>query len=181
MAVEIKVGDHIKAGLEVFTANLVPSLVAVVVMCVPILNIFAIINYMSAVKAFKENGTAIEVGALFKFDNAVNHLIGVIVFAVIVSIGMALCVLPGLVIVIVTYFFIPILADKPNMPWADALKMSIAFGKNNAVQSLILMIVCGIVGMFTITIPIALAAQMLAFMAHKDEIYAAGAGGAEEA
>ena len=26
------------------------------------------------------------------------------------------CVLPGLVIVIVTYFFIPILADKPDMP-----------------------------------------------------------------
>lgn len=177
MAVEIKFVDHIKEGLNVFTSNLVPSLVALLLMCVPILQIFVIINYMGAVKAFKEGGKAIEIGDLLKFDNAVNHLIGAIVLGVVLSIGFTLCVIPGLVIAILTYFFLPILADKPETPWADALKASLAFGKQNAVPSFILMILCGLTGMFFVTMPIGLAAHMLAYLAHKSDIAAAAAEG----
>lgn len=177
MAVEIKFVDHVKEGLGVFTSNLVPSLVMLVMMCVPILNIFAMINYMSAVKAFKESGKAIEIGDMLKFDHAVNHLIGAIVWGVVLSIGFTLCVLPGMAFAAVTYFFLPILADKPETPWADALKASLAFGKKNAVPSIILMIVCGLTGMFFITMPIGLAAHMLAYLAHKSEIAAAAAEG----
>ena len=128
-AVKIDFAAHVKDGLNVFTSNLVPSLIALVLLCVPILGIFVVINYMGAIKAFKENGTAIDVGALLKFDNAVNHLIGVIVWGVVLSIGMALCMLPGLVFACLTYMFIPILADKPDTPWADALKTARARGR----------------------------------------------------
>lgn len=174
-AVKIDFGAHVKEGLNVFTSNLVPSLIALLLMCVPILGIFVAINYLGAVKAFKENGTAIEFGALLNFDHAVNHLIGVVVWGVVLCIGMALCMLPGMIFAALTYMFIPILADKPDTPWGDALKTSLAFGKQNFVASFILMIVCGVCGMFLVTMPIGLAAQMLAFMAHKDAILGAGA------
>ena len=53
MAVEMKFGDHIKGGVEVFTGNLVPSIVALVLMMVPILGIFVAINWLAGIKAFK--------------------------------------------------------------------------------------------------------------------------------
>ena len=129
---------------------------------------------MGGVKKFKESGTAIEIGDLFKFDHLVNWLVGLIVWGIAVSIGSMLCVIPGLVLAILTYFFMPILAAKPEMPWMDALKTAFAFGKANVVPSLIIMIVCGLLGMFFITLPMALAAQMLAYTAHEDEILNAG-------
>lgn len=172
---EIKAVDHIKEGLNVFTSNLVPSIVAVLGLCIPIVGIFVLINYLVGVKNFKESGTPIDIGGLFSFEHAGNRLIGVIVWAVLISIGSMFCVIPGLILAVLTYFFPCILADKPEMPWMDALKASLAFGKANFVSSLILMILGGLTGFLWITMPIGFAGQMLAYMAHKDEILAPAA------
>lgn len=169
---DIKAVDHVKDGLNVFTSNLVPSLVMIVGLCIPILGIFVLLNYMAGVKNFKESGTAIEIGSLFAFEHVGNRLIGLIVWGVLLSIGFTLCVIPGMILMVLTYFFPCILADKGDMPWADALKASLAFGKANLVPSLVLMIVAGIAGMFWITLPIGIAGQMLAYIAHRDEILA---------
>lgn len=175
MASEIKYGDHVSGGVSAVMANLVPSIVALVGLMIPILGIFTTLNYMAGIMAFKESGKAMEIGDLFNFDHLPNRLIGMIVYGVIAMIGMMLFFIPGLIFVSVTYFFPTMLAEKPDMPWADALKQSLAYGKQNLVPCLILAIVCGVCGMFFVTIPIAFAAQSLAYVAHKGEVAAATA------
>lgn len=171
---QINVGEHVSGSVNVVTSNLVPSIVALIGACIPILNFFVMLNYMRGVKKFKDSGTPIEIGDLFNFDHAVNWLIGGIVYGIVVFIGMVLCVLPGMILMVLTFFFGPIMAAKPEMPWADALKTSLAFGKANIVPSLILMVVGGLIGMLGVTLPLVLAINMSAYCAHEDEILNAG-------
>jgi uncharacterized membrane protein len=175
MAVEFKYGDYIKGGVEIFKANLVPSLVATLCMCIPIVGVQVQINFLKAVKENKANGKPIDIGGLFDFTNVVNNIIAVIIWAI----SGYCCLVPMLVLGMVT----PILADHPGIGFMDAIKASLAFGKQNLVPMIILMLVIGIfvsigsfcfVGIFA-TLPIGLAAHWLAYEEHKATIHAAAA------
>ncbi len=183
MAVEYKYGDYIKGGWELVKANLVPSIVMSAIILVgsnfligAILGPQLIVNYLKGIKEAKASGKPIEIGALFNFDNFVNNFVGLIIAGVF-----AMCC--GLPFALV-YFTAPILADHPGTGFMDAVKGALAFGKQNFVPNLILMIILGIVGNLGIvacvvgifvTFPIVLAAQWLAYEEHKAAIHAAAA------
>lgn len=176
MAVELRYGDYIKGGWEIVKPNLVPSIVATLCMCIPILNIQIIINYMRMVKDAKNGGKPIDIGGLFNFDNIVNNIIAML----IIGVANGFCFLIGPL-----FLFAPcILADKPGIGFMDAVKGSLGFGKGNYVPSLIFMIVCGILLVICeilcflpilVGLPIVLAAHVLAYEEHKAAVAAAAA------
>src|SRR5436190_12330974 len=107
MAVEYKYGDYIRGGIEIFKANLVPSIVATLCMCIPIVGMQVQINFFKAVKEAKANGKPIEIGAMFDFTNVVNNIIALFIWVLSVY----CCLVPFYILL-----FIPcILADHPGV------------------------------------------------------------------
>ena len=47
---QINVGEHVSGSVSVVTGNLVPSIVALIGACIPILGIVVILNYMGGGK-----------------------------------------------------------------------------------------------------------------------------------
>jgi uncharacterized membrane protein len=187
VAVQMKYGDYIKGGLDIVKANLVPSIVLPVLMCVPLVGLAGpifIVNYMAAVKAAKHEGKPMEIGLFFNFENAVDKWVGLFLCGLLTQIGMMLLFIPGLIVAGVTFFTAPILADKPGTPFMSAIKASVAFGKANLVPMILVALVLGIfqmlgviacfVGMF-ITMPVAVAGAYLAYEDHKSAVEAAAA------
>jgi uncharacterized membrane protein len=175
MAVEFKYGDYIKGGVEIFKANLVPSLVATLCMMIPLVGIQVQVNFLKAVKEAKNNGKPIEIGALFDFANVVNNIVAMIIMVI----AGYCCLVPMMVLFMIP----PILADHPGISFMDAVKAALAFGKQNIVPMILLTLVIGIfisigsfcfVGIFA-TLPIGLAAHWLAYEEHKAAIHAAAA------
>jgi uncharacterized membrane protein len=173
MAVEMKYGDYIKGGVDIFKANLVPSLVATLCMCIPIVGMQVQINYLKAVKEAKNNGKPIEIGAMFDFSNVVNNIVALF----ILGLSMYCCVVPFFMLLMIP----TILADHPGVGFMDAVKAALAFGKKNIVPMILFGLVLGIfislgsiacgVGIFA-TLPIGLAAHWLAYEDHKATIHA---------
>jgi hypothetical protein len=187
MAVQMRYGDYIKGGLDIVKANIVPSIVLVLLMGLPIISLGGpiwIVNYLAAVKRAKHEGKPIEIGDLFNFENAVDKWVGLFIVGVCVGIGNMLFVIPGIIAMGLFYFTAPILADKPGTPFMSAIKGALAFGKGNLVPSIILAFVMGLVsflgviacflGVF-ITLPMSLAGGYLAYEDHKAAVEAAAA------
>ncbi|MCO5167608.1 MAG: FHA domain-containing protein [Planctomycetes bacterium] len=133
-------------------------------------------NYMAAVKEFQSSGKPIGIGDLLKFNDIVNRYITMI----LVGVSAMCCFIP----VLVTCWAIPIIVDKPGIGFMNALKAGIAFGKKNIVQTLILLIVLGIVNFIgqlccgigvLITFPAVQAAFFLAYDVKRDEVASAAA------
>lgn len=206
MPVEMKLGDYIKASVDIVKANLVPAAIAGVLMNlstaiavvaqagafvfppIGLVGLLAlplalvqgvfVINYMRAVKQAKNEAKPIAVGDILNFENVVDKVIGGLVW----FIGFACCCIPGVLIL-----FTPcILADRPGTSFLNAIKAALAFGKANLVPSLILAVVClllgfagsilCLVGLF-ITSPIGMGAIYLAYESHKTAVEAAAAEG----
>lgn len=162
MAVEMKFGDYVKGGVEVFTKNVVPCIVFWVVLLIPVVGWVAAVNYMAAVKAFKTEQKPIDIGALFDFGGLVDKIVTVILMAI----GFQIFFIPGCLIA----FGPCIVADKPGTPFMKAVMGALNFSLKNLVP----MIICGIVcGIASIVAPIGMAAFMLAYLDHKDAVAAA--------
>jgi uncharacterized membrane protein len=175
MAVEFKYGDYIKGGIDIFKANLVPSVVATLCMMIPIVGIQVQVNFLKAIKENKANGKPIDIGSLFDFSNFVNNLVALIIMVI----AGYCCLVPMMILFMIP----PILADHPGIGFMDAVKGALAFGKQNIVPMIILTLVIGVfisigsfcfVGIFA-TLPIGLAAHWLAYEEHKAAIHAAAA------
>lgn len=207
MAVEMKYGDYIKGAVDVVKANLVPAAVAGVLInlamlistagsvlaqvVMPVLGMLSllaipvglvqgvfVINWMKAVKAAKHEGKPIAIGDLLNFENVVDKVLTGILF----GIGIMCCCVPGCLLA-----FAPCLvADRPGTSFMNAVKASLAFGKQNIVPMILLTVIClvlgGIgsiaclVGMF-ITSPIGFGALYLAYEEHRSALEAAAAEG----
>ncbi len=176
MAVEMKYGDYIKGGWDLVKPNLVTAIVAMICMCIPIFGIQVSVNFLRGLKEAKASGKAIEIGSLFAMDNIVNNIIAMILCGLFAM----CCGLPFCLV----YFGPALVADHPGVGFMDIVKGALAFGKQNIVPSLILMIVLGIVGGIgqialgvgiLITYPIAMGAMWCAYEDHKAAIHAAAA------
>lgn len=206
MAVEMKLGDYIKASVDIVKANLpgaavagllmnlataisivgqvgafvFPPLGLIALLAIPVALVQGVfvINYMRAVKQAKHEAKPIAVGDILNFENIVDKVVGGFAW----GLGFACCCIPGVLIL-----FTPcILADRPGTSFMNAIKAALAFGKANLVPSLLLALVCLIlayagsiaclVGMF-ITGPIGMGAIYLAYEEHKIAVEAAAAEG----
>lgn len=189
MAAEMKYGDYISGGWGIVKANLVMAAVCLLVMGIVgsitfgILMPLLMVNFMSMIKAAKQEGKPIDIGGLFNFDNAVDKIVAPFIVGFLAFLG-NFCIVGGLIVGGLFFFTVPILADKPGTPWMNALKGSLAFGKANLVPSILLALVVGIVGGLGtiacyvgifVTAPIAIAAQWLAYEDHKSAIESAAA------
>lgn len=192
MAAEMKYGDYISGGWGIVKANLVPCIVLVLIMVVlgmvplgGLLNPLLMVNFMAQVKAAKKDGKPMDIGGFFNFENAVDKLVGPIIIGFVAGLASICLVIPMFIVMGVFCFLMPILADKPGTPFMNAIKGSMAWGKQNIIPGTLLVIVtmlvafvgvlaCGL-GTF-ITLPIANAALYLAYEDHKSSVEAAAAG-----
>jgi hypothetical protein len=129
--------DYVKEGINVVKANLGPSVVAMLGMCIPVANACVMVNYMKAVGDAKKSGRPIEIGPLFKFDNLVQNFIALLVRAIL---GCCCFVLGALLL-----FAMPIMADKPGTDAVNALKGAFAFGKQNLAGAIVLWLALALV------------------------------------
>ncbi len=175
MAAPMRYGDYVKEGWEVVKGNLVGWVIALLVggivqsICGLIGPIIAH-NFLGMCRDAKREGKAPEIGALFKFDNAVNiWLAGVVPMAPVILMGMCVGIVPTIVAqispglagivtlalllvllvvnLIVPALFIwtmPLVVDK-GMPWMAAMKTSMRYTKAGLVSHIIFMFVLGIV------------------------------------
>jgi uncharacterized membrane protein len=191
MAVEFKHGDYIKSGWELTKSNLVPCIVAVLVMGV--LGMIGVgvflwgqiaVNMYKGFKDAKASGKPMEIGALFNFDNFVNNLIAYIVVGVVMMVLGIIPLVGGFIGQALFLLIGPILADKPGIAFMDAVKAAIAFSKGNFVPCLIFTLICFVltfVGMIPcglgvfVTVPITMAATWLVYDEHKAAVAAAAA------
>ncbi|KUI33624.1 hypothetical protein AU197_20100 [Mycobacterium sp. IS-1590] len=82
------------------------------------------------------NGRPVTIGSFFKPRNVGAVIIASVIVGLLTSIGFALCVLPGLVVVIFTMFTVIALLDR-NLSPIDAIKTSFDIAKNNFGQVLL--------------------------------------------
>ena len=171
--------DYIKGGWGIVQPNLVPSIVAVIAGGIPILGCVVICNYYAQALKAKREGTPIDMGALFNFDNAVNQIVGPLVVFILVMLG-SIVVVGGILVAAATFYYLPLIADNPGQSWSDLLKRSIEQGKANLVPNLILSLIMGlIVGIGSavtcglgalVLVPALFCGHALAYEDHKDQI-----------
>lgn len=76
------------------------------------------------------DGKELDTAAMFSTDNLVPFIIGSILYALGVTIGLILCVIPGLIFAFLAYYWNFFIVDKGLEP-VDAIKASIDLVKNN--------------------------------------------------
>lgn len=162
--------------LPSFIAGLVLPIIGLFGLCVAIGQPILTWNYMAGVREYQLTGKPIGLFSLISFTNLINRALTVF----LIGVSMICCYIP----VLVTGWALPIIIDKPDIGFMNAIKASVAFGKKNIVQTLILLIVLGIVNSIgsmlcgvgvLITMPTCLAAFYLAYDLKKDEVAAAAA------
>jgi uncharacterized membrane protein len=90
------------------------------------------------------NGQQVTYGSFFKPRNVGNVIIAGLIVGILTSIGLALCVIPGLVVMIFTLFTIVALLDR-NLSPVDAIKASFDVAKAKFGQVLLTWLVMAVV------------------------------------
>jgi len=75
-------------------------------------------------------GREISVGTLFKFDNVVTVILAGLLVGLAYGIGLILCIIPGIVVLFFSQFYIWFIVDK-QMGAIDAIKASFSFVNRN--------------------------------------------------
>jgi uncharacterized membrane protein len=116
------------------------------------------------------NGRPVTIGSFFRPRNVGNVIIASVIVGLLTSIGFALCVLPGLVVVLFTMFTVIALLDR-NLSPIDAIKTSFDIAKNNFGQvllTLLAVIAVTIVGALLCGVGLLVALPLVALI----EVYA---------
>jgi uncharacterized membrane protein len=95
--------------------------------------------YYSGILAIA-NGEQVTVGSFFKPRSVGNVIVASVIVSVLTTIGLFLCVLPGLAVAFFMVFAIIALLDR-NLAPIDAIKASFNIVKNNFVQVLLMFLV----------------------------------------
>lgn len=82
------------------------------------------------------NGQPVSIGSFFRPRNVGNVVIAGLIVGILTSIGLFLCVIPGLIVAIFTMFTIVALLDR-NLASVEAIKTSVNIVKENFGQSLL--------------------------------------------
>lgn len=90
------------------------------------------------------DGQPLDTDKLFSTDNLGAYLIGSVIFSIVAVIGLALCVIPGLVFMFLAWFWGFFVVDK-NMAPIDAMKASIDMVKAQAGAFLLWAVVATVV------------------------------------
>lgn len=84
------------------------------------------------------DGETFDIIGAFKRIPVVNVLIAALLVGVATVVGLFLLVIPGLIVIFLTYFTTYALVDKPDVSPIDAIKASVELVRNNVGQSLLL-------------------------------------------
>lgn len=94
------------------------------------------------------NGQQVSIGSFFRPRNVGNVVIAGVIVGILTSIGMFLCIIPGLIVSIFTMFTIVALLDR-NLAPIDSIKTSFNIVKENFTPALLtwlVMLVIAVVG-----------------------------------
>ena len=147
-----EIGHCVSAGITGFKKNILLHIVCSLLVGVAgsfsmgILTGPMMVGYMKMIKTEDEGGK-VEIGDIFKgFDDFVPALVAVLVSSVAVSIGVMLCIIPGLLIIALvplSAYFVAVAGEKDGI---NAIKRAWALVKENLVSSCLCALVLGIVG-----------------------------------
>jgi uncharacterized membrane protein len=146
-----EIGTCVSAGVTGLKRNFVLHIV--VTLLIAIVGSFSfgllygpmIAGYMRMIKAEEEGGSP-QIGDVFKgFDDFVPAFVAAFLGGIAVSIGMMLCVIPGLLIMAlpVTATYLVAMGEKDGI---NALKRAWAVIKENLIASALCALVLGIIG-----------------------------------
>ncbi len=133
--------------------------------------------YRGLEKAMRANA-APDVGDLFNFDHAADDVVGMLLMAIGIAVGLFLCVLPGVALAIL-FFWVPLLLAARSYAPMDALKASLHAVKAEPVPVIIFLVVSGVVNNIAsyllvlpllITFPVFSLAQVMWFGNHAGQI-----------
>jgi uncharacterized membrane protein len=82
------------------------------------------------------DGRPVTIGSFFKPRNIGTVILASIIVSILTYIGLLLCIIPGLIVTIFTFFAIPAIVDR-NLGAIDAIKHSFEITKANFVQVLL--------------------------------------------
>ncbi len=176
--------DHFKAAWPIVKENLVGWIIYGVVLSIVLsfgVGVFLMPNAYRGVRNAIARQESPSIGDLFNFDNIASDIIHIVVFAVAVSIGNVLCVIPGIALAFLL-FWMPFLAADNKFAAVDAAKASLAHAKSNIVPIILFLIVASILNQIAaflcvipvlVTVPLTIVAGWLYYSAERDNIMAA--------
>lgn len=176
--------DHLGPAWNAVKDNLIPYAVYVLVFTLvgaftAGLGFLALTpNYFRGFQTALANNAGPEIGDLFNFDHIADDVVTMLLMAIAVTVGLMLCVLPGVALAIL-FFWVPLLAASRSYEPVDTLKASLAVVKADPVPHLIFMVVMSVVTSiaanilflpYLIAMPVFLAAQVMWFNASQADI-----------
>ena len=147
-----EIGACVSAGVEGFKKNMVLHIVCGLIIAVVggftggILTGPLMVGYMRMIKSEDEGGKP-EIGDIFKgFDDFVPALLSVLLSSIAVSIGMFLCIIPGLLILALIPCSAYLVAVGGEKDGVNAIKRAWEVVKANLVPSALCTLVLGLIG-----------------------------------
>ena len=107
--------------------------------------VYSINSYRNAFRVTQ--GETIAVGDFFKFSGLATPLIVIILCEIILSIGMLLFIIPGIIAIFVLMYVPVAAAINPNVTVGNAFSEGFAAFKNNIGQSILLAVLLGLIGL----------------------------------
>lgn len=164
------VGEAVSFGWRTFKANLGPILLAILVLLVvngalqglgsafgdniPLTLVFGVLGWVvgtvlsagvirGALDLTEGRGIRQDfIMALFQPPKLPQVLLLGLINGVLITVGLILCVLPGLVVMVLTAFSVYFLVDRPEVDAIGALKASVSLVKDNLGSVLLWMLTC---------------------------------------
>jgi len=127
------------------------------------------------------NGRKVEIGDFFRFQKIGNVIVAAIIVAVAYGVGLFLCIIPGLLVLFFSQFYLFFIMDQDMAPW-DSIMASFRLISSNIGSMIVLIIgvivayIIGIILCFVgliVTLPVALLALTFAYRKFQNQPVAA--------
>ena len=144
------IGSAIGEAFSFFKANPIGSISWLVLSSVlsstgigAILAPLLAVNFFTCAKRFQQNGTKMTISDLFDFSNAIEKMFGPLVLGIIIAVGFAFFIIPGIILSMWWTFSPCVLADRPELSFIEAIQESRSVAKGNWIKLIILFIAIG--------------------------------------
>ena len=146
-----QIGKVIREAFAFYRANIVPSitwLILVVIMgAIPVVNLIVPlmgVNFYTCVRNFREKEEKMSLNSLFDFSFALNKIIGPVVVGILIALGYACLIIPGIILTFMWAFTPCIQGDMPELSFIESMKKSRNLAKGNYFKIFLLVIILAI-------------------------------------
>ena len=149
-----QIGKAIGEAFTFYKANAISSItwliLAGIMGGVPVVNLIVPlmgVNFYTCVRNFRDNGEKMSLSGLFDFSFAFDKIIGPIVVGILISIGYACLIIPGIILTFMWAFTPCIQGDTPDLSFTQAMKKSKALAKGNYLKIFLFVVILVFLGL----------------------------------